>query len=151
MPKRFASDIVVLDKTSQQPIAARIEVNKPFIYRGIAIYQSSFEDGGSSVQFTAYPMAGSKVRPFELKGQINSSLPLTDDGTTLELTDFRAINVENIADADGKADALLRYGAYGEDLDAIACSVANPALARNCRQAFCGAFSSAGDAIAMAA
>ncbi len=104
MPKRFASDIVVLDKTSQQPIAARIEVNKPFIYRGIAIYQSSFEDGGSSVQFTAYPMAGSKVRSFALKGQINSSLPLTDNGATLELTDFRAINVENVAAADGKAD-----------------------------------------------
>ncbi len=104
MPKRFVSDIVVLDKTSQQPIAARIEVNKPFIYRGIAIYQSSFEDGGSSVQFTAYPMVGSTVRSFPLKGHINSSLSLTSDGATLELTDFRAINVENIADADGTAD-----------------------------------------------
>src|SRR5260364_441056 len=56
MPKRFASDIVVIDHANGARIPARVEVNKPFIYRGIAIYQSSFEDGGSTVHLSAYPM-----------------------------------------------------------------------------------------------
>lgn len=104
MPKRFVSDIVVLDHLSQQRIKTQIEVNKPFIHRGIAVYQSSFEDGGSRMQFTAYPMTGSAARSFPLKGQINQSLPLASGDATIEWTDFRAINVENISDANGKTD-----------------------------------------------
>ena len=47
MPKLFASDIVVIDHETGKRVPARIEVNKPFTYDGVSIYQSSFQDGGS--------------------------------------------------------------------------------------------------------
>lgn len=42
-----------------------------------------------------------------MKGTIGSSAPLQmpgNDGDTIEFSDFRAINVENMADANGKPD-----------------------------------------------
>jgi len=106
MPKLFASDIVVTDRKTGVSIPARVEVNKPFTYRGVSIYQSSFEDGGSKLQLTAYPMTGSSTQSFPLEGTIGTSSPLTQtpDGDTLEFADFRAINVENFASQSGSTD-----------------------------------------------
>lgn len=97
MPKLFASDIVVTDFKTGARIPARIEVNKPFTYRGISIYQSSFEDGGSKLQLTAYPLTGDDTRPFNLQGTVGGSVPLSQlpGGDTIEFADFRAINVED--------------------------------------------------------
>ena len=50
MPKLFASEIVIHDRETGEQIPARVEVNHPAQHRGIEIYQSSFDDGGSSVQ-----------------------------------------------------------------------------------------------------
>ncbi len=107
MPKRFASDMVVTDHTTGERIPARVEVNKPFIHRGIAIYQSSFEDGGSTLHVTGYPMSGASARTFALSGQVNSTTPLTaiGDGETIEFTGLRSINVENIVNGAGQEDA----------------------------------------------
>ncbi|MCA8034125.1 cytochrome c biogenesis protein ResB [Burkholderia semiarida] len=107
MPKLFASDIVVIDRETGRKIPARVEVNKPFTYKGVSIYQSSFQDGGSQMQMTAYPMTGSRAATVPVKGTIGSSAPLQvpgADGETIEFSDFRAINVENMADANGKPD-----------------------------------------------
>ncbi|KWO45271.1 cytochrome C biogenesis protein ResB [Burkholderia sp. MSMB1459WGS] len=107
MPKLFASDIVVIDRETGRKIPARVEVNKPFTYKGVSIYQSSFQDGGSQMQMTAYPMTGSHAATVPVKGTIGSSVPLQvpgADGDTIEFSDFRAINVENMADATGKPD-----------------------------------------------
>lgn len=107
MPKLFASDIVVIDRETGQKIPARVEVNKPFTYKGVSIYQSSFQDGGSQMQMTAYPMTGDSAKSFPVNGTIGSSAPLQApgaDGDTIEFSDFRAINVENMADANGKPD-----------------------------------------------
>jgi cytochrome c biogenesis protein len=110
MPKLFASDIVVIDHKTGTRIPARVEVNKPFEYDGVSIYQSSFQDGGSQMQMTAYPMTGSttKTEPFngEIGGSkvLSASLPGTD-GQTVEFADFRAINVENISNGNGQNDA----------------------------------------------
>lgn len=108
MPKLFASDIVVIDRKTGKRIPARVEVNKPFTYKGVSIYQSSFQDGGSLMEMTAYPMTGSSAATFPFKGTIGNSVPLPAagaDGETVEFSDFRAINVENITDASGKTDA----------------------------------------------
>ncbi|KDB06638.1 ResB family protein [Burkholderia sp. lig30] len=108
MPKLFASDIVVIDRDTGKRIPARVEVNKPFTYKGVSIYQSSFQDGGSLMETTAYPMAGDSAKAFPVQGTIGNAVPLQipgADGTTIEFSDFRAINVENMADANGKADA----------------------------------------------
>ncbi len=106
MPKLFASDIVITDRVTGQKIPARIEVNKPFTYRGIAIYQSSFEDGGSKLQFSAYPMSGPSAKPFAIDGKIGGTAPLTGtpDGDTIEFADFRAINVETFQAKPGPID-----------------------------------------------
>ncbi len=108
MPKLFASDIVVIDRETGKRNPARIEVNKPFTYKGVAIYQSSFQDGGSQLEMTAYPMTGEGFKSFPLRGAVGGTLPLDLHGAaknTIELADFRAINVENISDASGKIDA----------------------------------------------
>ena len=50
MPKLFASDIVVVDHKTGARVPARVEVNKPFTYDGVSIFQSSFQDGGSQTR-----------------------------------------------------------------------------------------------------
>ncbi|MGF6758467.1 cytochrome c biogenesis protein ResB [Paraburkholderia sp. GAS42] len=110
MPKLFASDIVVIDHKTGARVPARVEVNKPFEYDGVSIYQSSFQDGGSQMQMTAYPMTGDTMKTVPFGGPIGGTAPLTAtipgaDGQTVEFTDFRAINVENTSNGSGANDA----------------------------------------------
>jgi cytochrome c biogenesis protein len=96
MPKLFASDIVIHDKATGEKKEARVEVNHPASYKGIEIYQSSFDDGGSRVKLQAWPMNAAS-RPFEVEGTIGSSTDLTNgsEKLRLEFTGLRVINVEN--------------------------------------------------------
>ncbi len=109
MPRLFASEIVVHDHETGEAIPHRVEVNKPAYHRGVAIYQSSFDDGGSSVTLRALPLGPG--RPFEVQGQIGGSTELVSAGTqrgaaggaeggdekvTLEFANLRVINVENL-------------------------------------------------------
>lgn len=98
MPKLFASDIVITDLETGEKKAARVEVNHPASHRGINIYQSSFDDGGSRVKLQAVPL-NRPTRPFEIEGTIGSSSALSngDDKLVLEYTGLRTINVENFA------------------------------------------------------
>jgi cytochrome c biogenesis protein len=110
MPKLFASDIVVVDHKTGARVPARVEVNKPFTYDGVSIYQSSFQDGGSQMQMTAYPMSGASAKTAPFGGTIGGNAPLSAatplaDGQTVEFTDFRAINVENVSNGSGQTDA----------------------------------------------
>ena len=103
MPKLFASEIVIHDKETGAAIPARVEVNHPANYKGVEIYQSSFDDGGSKVSLRAVPM-GAATKPFEIDGVIGGTSQLTQgtggDKLTLEYTALRVINVENFgADA----------------------------------------------------
>jgi cytochrome c biogenesis protein len=109
MPKLFASEVVIHDRETGQAIPARIEVNHPARHRGIDIYQSSFEDGGSSVRLKSIPMDG-VARPFEIEGTIGGTSQLTRgqapgaEKMTLEYTALRVINVENLSGAAGTID-----------------------------------------------
>ncbi|CAG4907600.1 cytochrome c biogenesis protein ResB [Paraburkholderia gardini] len=110
MPKLFASDIVVIDHKTGARVPARVEVNKPFEYDGVSIFQSSFQDGGSQMQMTAFPMTGDTTKTTPFGGPIGGTAPLTAsipgaDGETIEFTDFRAINVENTSNGNGATDA----------------------------------------------
>jgi len=102
MPKLFASDIVIHDKESGEQIPARVEVNHPARHKGIEIYQSSFDDGGSSVTLKAIPMNAAS-KPFEIQGTIGGASSLTNgpEKLTLEYTALRVINVENFATGGG--------------------------------------------------
>ncbi|WP_353193622.1 cytochrome c biogenesis protein ResB [Pandoraea pnomenusa] len=109
MPKLFASDIVVTDPETGKTMDATVKVNEPFIYKGVAIYQSSFEDGGSKLKLTGYPMRGASDRTFAFSGDIGGSTQLrggaaAKDEYTVEFSDFRAINVENISNGSGERD-----------------------------------------------
>jgi cytochrome c biogenesis protein len=107
MPKLFASEIVITDKETGEKIPARVEVNHPASYKGIEIYQSSFDDGGSNVKLRAVPMAaGAKAFDIEgvIGGQTNLSKGDSVDKMTLEYTALRVINVENFGKSgDGSA------------------------------------------------
>jgi cytochrome c biogenesis protein len=101
MPKLFASEVVLHDRETGEQVPARIEVNHPASYKGVEIYQSSFDDGGSKVKLKAVPMAAA-AKPFEVEGIIGGpSTEITNgkDKLTLEYAALRVINVENFADA----------------------------------------------------
>ncbi len=106
MPKLFASDIVIHDRETGEKIPARVEVNHPVRHRGIEIYQSSFDDGGSTVKLKAVPLDGSG-RSFEVQGVIGGSTELTrgqaegSEKMRLEYTALRVMNVENLGNAGG--------------------------------------------------
>ena len=106
MPKLFASDIIIHDKATGDQTPARVEVNHPANYKGVEIYQSSFDDGGSSVTLQALPMSAA-TKPFEIQGTIGGTSALTSgqgasaDQLTLEYTALRVINVENFANTAG--------------------------------------------------
>ncbi len=122
MPKLFASEIVIHDRETGEKIPKRVEVNHPASHRGIEIYQSSFDDGGSAVQLKAVPMDG-VGKPFEVAGTIGGSTQLSrgqQEGAeklTLEYTGLRVINVENLADATA-AGTDVRKVDLRESLDA---------------------------------
>ena len=105
MPRLFASDIVIRDSVTGEERATRVEVNHPASYKGINIYQSSFDDGGSKVTLKAVPINGT-IKPFEVSGVIGASTPLSngDDKLTLEYTGLRVINVENFAGQGSSTD-----------------------------------------------
>ena len=103
MPKLFASDVVLHDRATGKEIPARIEVNHPASYKGVEIYQSSFDDGGSSVTLKAVPMAAA-AKPFEVEGVIGGPSTEISNGAeklTLEFTALRVINVEDFGDPKG--------------------------------------------------
>ena len=110
MPKLFASDIIIHDKETGQQIPARVEVNHPAHYKGVEIYQSSFDDGGSLVKLKAFPMQAA-TQPFEVQGTIGGKSDLLKgqgegaDKLTLEYTGLRVINVETLGQNPGAASA----------------------------------------------
>ncbi len=108
MPKLFASEVVIHDKATGEATPARIEVNHPASYKGIEIYQSSFDDGGSRVRLRARPLAPG-IAPFEVAGVIGGSTALQQGQVpapmTLEFTALRVLNVENLGD-EGNGSAV---------------------------------------------
>ena len=97
MPKLFASDIVIHDHETGESIPARVKVNEPAFHRGVAIYQSSFDDGGSSLKLRGIPMnAGGQ--PFEIDGVVGGTTQISNGAAkmALEFTGLRVINVENL-------------------------------------------------------
>ncbi|MDZ5457792.1 cytochrome c biogenesis protein ResB [Azohydromonas lata] len=109
MPKLFASEIVIHDHESGQATPATVKVNEPAFHRGIAIYQSSFDDGGSKLKLQAVPMKpGAKA--FTINGTVGDNSPLDKVNLpyTLELTGLRVINVENMGAASTDSGADVR-------------------------------------------
>lgn len=99
MPKLFASEVVIHDPDGKS-FPATIKVNQPLIHKGIAVYQSSFDDGGSKLKLTGFPMTGVQTATFPVNGEVGGSTPLGStkgEEYTIEWSGFRLFNIENIA------------------------------------------------------
>lgn len=104
MPSLFASEIVVHDHATGEAIEHRVEVNHPAFHRGVAIYQSSFDDGGSLLKLQGVPLRAG-LKPLAVDGVVGNSTELvatapdgSEETVTLEFTALRVINVENFND-----------------------------------------------------
>ncbi|HWT72302.1 MAG TPA: cytochrome c biogenesis protein ResB, partial [Oxalicibacterium sp.] len=134
MPKLFASDVVIVDKENGKTFPATIKVNQPLIYRGVAVYQSSFEDGGSKLKIAAYPMRGTSEKMVAMQGQVGGSSPLNaSKDFTVEWSGFRAINVENMASDGQDVRAVNLKQKWSDDLQKHLGSAAKSADAKELR------------------
>ena len=105
MPRLFASEVVIHDREIGTREAHKIEVNKPAIHRGIAIYQSSFDDGGSRVVLRALPLHGADSDAPDVEGRIGKHADIVGPGgerATLEFAALRVVNVENLGDVESR-------------------------------------------------
>lgn len=99
-PKLFASDIEVRNKSTSKVTTGTVQVNHPLIVDGVAIYQSSFGDGGSKLNFAAWDLRSTTAAPQPLNATSQTSQAINWGNTplTLELGDFRPFNIENIGE-----------------------------------------------------
>lgn len=98
MPKLFASEIVIHDKATGQQHPTRVEVNHPASFKGMQIYQSSFDDGGSTLNLSAQGLTAA-TEPFVLQTKVGEATTLQragGDSLRLEITGLRVINVERL-------------------------------------------------------
>lgn len=120
MPKLFASHVQVRDHATGEEKSAVIEVNKPLLFKGMAIYQSSFEDGGSKLELTAYRMDGSNSGTVVIAGEVNGTTPLkgiSGHDYEVEWTGFRPFNVEDMAQNGMDVRAVNQNKGFAADFD----------------------------------
>jgi cytochrome c biogenesis protein len=87
-PKDFTSAIEIID--GEQVIPATLQVNHPYTHRGVTLFQSGFDDGGSRVKL--HMQATTQQ---EISGTVGGETALLIDGepVTLEFAELRAVNV----------------------------------------------------------
>ncbi len=105
-PRSFESDVILTAPELDEPIVRTIRVNHPLTYRGYAIYQASFGDGGSLLGMRAWPLRGDDREPWELDGEVLKDQPIDVAGREyrLELEDFQLFNVRPTEDAVTRRD-----------------------------------------------
>ncbi len=85
MPKLFASEVILHDYETGKPSPSASRSITPASHRGIEIYQSSFDDGGSKIKLSAAPFSAT-TKPFEIHGIVERSTALADfDGSPVTL------------------------------------------------------------------
>lgn len=112
MPKRFASDIVVTDDASGESFEHTIEVNHPLEYRGVLMYQASFDDGGSLLKIAGRNMlTGTPLPVLEIEGRVGETLRLNHPrfSYALELTGFTPFNVEEMGEGDQPGEGVEQF------------------------------------------
>jgi cytochrome c biogenesis protein len=102
MPKLFASDVTVIDHETGKSFPATVKVNHPLIYKGVAVFQSSFDDGGSRLQLKIHPLQGKSAQTTELRGTMGGATALDPslakgEAYSIEWSGFRPLNIEDMA------------------------------------------------------
>lgn len=102
-PKSFESDLVIYDPEQDAPLARTISVNHPLLYKGYAVYQANFGDGGSKLTLRAWPLTAQGTAR-EVRGVVNDSVKLDSPQgpLTLEFSDFKLYNVKPAPPESGK-------------------------------------------------
>lgn len=108
-PKSFESDLVIT-ANGEPPLEKTIAVNHPLLYQGYAIYQASFNDGGTRMRLAAWSLGRDTIETQAVDSAVFERLKVeTPQGPmTLELDDFRLFNI-NPAE-DGAAKRFRNYG-----------------------------------------
>ena len=94
-PMSYESDLIIHDDDLDEPKRVTIAVNEPLIYKGHAIYQASYSDGGSRLDMNAWALDTPDAEPLPIQAAVGTNVQLNTPrgGYTLELTDFQLINV----------------------------------------------------------
>ena len=110
-PKSFESDLVIHDDDLDKPLEKTISVNYPLIYKGNAIYQASFNDGGSKLALRAWPFSDPKLKTLDIKGSVFGNVKVKVDDTpyTIEIIDFRKFNI-NPVETEGVSQKFKNFG-----------------------------------------
>ena len=103
-PRSFESDLVIQEGSRR--IEHTIAVNHPLSYKGYTIYQASFGDGGSKLDFKLHDLASAAVLDRSLR--VNGDLVLEHSGVAyrLEMDEFRKFNI--FANEDPAIDKKFR-------------------------------------------
>jgi len=98
-PKSFESDVEIIDSDLKTPLQQTIRVNHPLIYKGVAIYQSDFQDGGSGLDFKVWNLPQHDASTVALKGKLFKTASLGEgaDKLTVEFSEFRKFNILNLS------------------------------------------------------
>ena len=99
MPKSFESDLVISDPELSQDITKTISVNHPFTYKGIAIYQSDFQDGGTKLDIKLRSLFSPSISQ-KIDGKIFDKVKLDKDQLTYEFNDFKKFNVLHLKEGE---------------------------------------------------
>ena len=111
-PKSFESDLVIYDDDLDQPLRQTIAVNHPLAYKGYAIYQASFSDGGSELKMSAWSLDSPSRDALKIEGRVNEHVRLTTPrgDYTLELDDFKPFNIFPVEEDDPEGKKFRNFG-----------------------------------------
>jgi ResB protein required for cytochrome c biosynthesis len=107
MPKEFRSTLSIIDHGKVVVDHKDIIVNEPLLYKGVRIYQASFGDGGSKIRLKLYRLDDGSVQTVDTR--VYRTWRDKKTGVSLEVTNFRPYNIENMAGA-GQPKAFKDLG-----------------------------------------
>ena len=98
-PKSFESDIVMTDKDLKTPITTKLRVNHPYTYKGVTIYQSDFQDGGTGLNLNVWDIFSTETEAKSVKSKIfaDATFGAGDTQLSAEFNDFRLFNILNLS------------------------------------------------------
>ncbi|MDH5369798.1 MAG: cytochrome c biogenesis protein ResB [Gammaproteobacteria bacterium] len=113
-PKSFESDLIIHDDQLDKPLEKTISVNHPLIYRGYAMYQASFGDGGSKLSLLSWPFHSKKIESLAIDVPVHGkrTLDTVAGKYTLEIDDFKMFNIFPNTEAE-KAEAGKQFKNFG--------------------------------------